>query len=135
MVHDARIIRIDAEHTPLENRKWLGDSVGHWEGDTLVVRTRGFRELSSLPGADENLQVEERFSLMEDGNLYYDFTVTDDTVWEGPWSGRYVWQAKPNDKVYEYACHEGNYSMGGILRGARLLESEYEGNQSSGGGE
>ncbi len=133
MVHDARIIRLDSEHTPLQNRKWLGDSIGHWEGDTLVVETRGFRELSSLAGADENLQVVERFTLMEDGNLYYDFTVTDETVWEAPWSGRYVWQSKPNDLVYEYACHEANYSMGGILRGARLLESEYEGNQSGGG--
>lgn len=133
MVHDARIIRIDAEHTPLENRKWLGDSIGRWEGDTLVVETRGFREISSLPGADENLHVVERFTLLEDGNLYYDFTVTDETVWEAPWSGRYVWQSRPEDLVYEYACHEGNYSMGGILRGARLLESEYQGGQSPGG--
>jgi len=135
MVHDARIIRIGSEHTPLENRKWLGDSVGHWEGDTLVVQSRGFREVSALAGADENLQVTERFTLMEDGNVYYDFTVTDETVWSAPWSGRYVWQSTPDDRVYEYACHEGNYSMGGILRGARLLESEYEGHQASGGGE
>jgi hypothetical protein len=131
MVHDARIIRLDSEHTPPENRKWLGDSIGRWEGDTLVVETRGFREVSSLPGADENLQVVERFRLLEDGNLYYDFTVTDETVWTRPWSGRYVWQAKPEDQVYEYACHEANYSMGNILRGARLLESEYEGPRAS----
>ena len=126
MVHDARIIRLDSEHTPADNRKWLGDSIGYWEGDTLVVETRGFREVSGLPGADENLEVVERFTLMQDGNLYYDFTVTDETVWTAPWSGRYVWQSKPNDLVYEYACHEGNYAMGGILRGARLLESEYQ---------
>ena len=125
MVHDARIIRLDAQHTPDENRKWLGDSVGHWEGDVLVVKTRGFREISGLPGADENLQVTERFSMMEDGSLYYDFTVNDETVWTKPWSGRYTWQAKPEMQVYEYACHEGNYAMGNILRGARLLESEY----------
>jgi hypothetical protein len=129
MVHDARIIRIDSDHTPDENRKWLGDSVGHWEGDVLVVETRGFREISGLPGADENLHVVERFSLMEDGNLYYDFTVTDETVWSAPWSGRYVWQSRPKDQVYEYACHEANYAMGNILRGARLLESEYQGAQ------
>lgn len=136
MVHDARIIRLDSEHTPDENRKWLGDSIGHWEGDVLVVETRGFREFSGLPGADENLHVVERFSLLEDGNLYYDFTVTDDTVWTAPWSGRYVWQSTPESLVYEYACHEANYAMGGILRGARLLESEYEGPQSpaAGGG-
>ena len=130
MVHDARIIRIDSEHTPDGNRKWLGDSIGHWEGDTLVVETRGFREVSSLPGADENLRVVERFSQLEDGNLYYDFTVTDESVWTAPWSGRYVWQSKPDNMVYEYACHEANYSMGNILRGARLLESEYVAAQS-----
>ncbi|MEZ5552313.1 MAG: hypothetical protein R3E82_15620 [Pseudomonadales bacterium] len=127
MVHDARIIRLDAQHSPESNRKWLGDSIGRWEGDTLVVETRGFRDISGLPGADENLQVVERFTPLEDGNLYYDFTVTDETVWTRPWSGRYVWQAKPDDLVYEYACHEGNYAMGNILRGARLLESEYPG--------
>jgi len=135
MVHDARIIRLAGGHTPDGNRKWLGDSVGHWEGDTLVVETRGFREISGLPGADGNLQVVERFRLLEDGNLYYDFTVTDDTVWTAPWSGRYVWQSKPGDQVYEYACHEANYAMGNILRGARLLESEYQGaSQTTAGG-
>ena len=131
MVHDARIIRIDSEHTSEENRKWLGDSIGHWEGDVLVVETRGFREINGLPGADENLHVVERFSRMEDGNLYYDFTVTDETVWTEPWSGRYAWKSEPDSQVYEYACHEGNYAMGGILRGARLLESEYQGPQAS----
>ncbi|MEM8766895.1 MAG: hypothetical protein AAGE43_05595 [Pseudomonadota bacterium] len=133
MVHDARIIRLDSEHSPEDNRKWLGDSIGRWEDDTLVVETRNFRAVSGLPGADENLQVVERFTLQDDGNLYYDFTVTDETVWSEPWSGRYVWQSKPDDLVYEYACHEANYAMGNILRGARLLESEYEG--ATGGGD
>jgi len=82
--------------------------------------------LNGLPGADETLHVIERFSRMEDGNLYYDFTVKDETAWTAPWSGRYVWQSKPDSKLYEYACHEGNYAMGNILRGARLLESEYD---------
>ncbi len=125
MVHDARIIRLDDEHSPEENRKWLGDSIGHWEGDVLVVETKNFRQINGLPGADENLHVVERFSRQEDGNLYYDFTVTDDTAWTAPWSGRYIWQSKPDSKVYEYACHEGNYAMGNILRGARLLEAEW----------
>ena len=126
MVHDARIIRIDSEHTPQANRTWLGDAIGHWEGDVLVVETNGFRAINGLPGADENLHVVERFSRLEDGGLYYDFTVTDETAWTAPWSGRYVWQSKPDSKLYEYACHEGNYAMGNILRGARLLESEYQ---------
>ena len=131
MVHDARIIRINSEHMPLTEGQWLGDSIGHWEGDTLVVEAKHFRKTSGLPGADENLHVTERFTLQEDGNLYYDFDVTDETVWTKPWSGRYVWQSKPDDRLYEYACHEGNYAMGNILRGARLLEKEWREQQAA----
>jgi hypothetical protein len=134
MVHDARIVRMESEHSPEENRTWLGDSVGRWEGDVLVVETSRFKKVNGLPGADENLHVVERFSRMEDGNLYYDFTVTDETAWSAPWSGRYVWQSKPDSKLYEYACHEGNYAMGNILRGARLLEREYQGAPATTGG-
>jgi hypothetical protein len=131
MVHDARIIRIDADHLPLDDGLWLGDSVGHWQGDVLVVESRHFRSVNGLPGADENLRVTERFSLQPDGDLAYDFTVTDDSVWTAPWSGRYTWQAKPDSKLYEYACHEANYSMGNILRGARLLEREWRDQQAA----
>jgi hypothetical protein len=130
MVHDARVIRIDAQHSPDVNRKWLGDSIAYWEGDVLVVETQNFNRINGLPGADENLHVVERFSRQEDGNLYYDFTVTDETAWTAPWSGRYVWQAEPESKLYEYACHEGNYAMGNILRGARLLEAEWHEKQA-----
>lgn len=130
MVHDARIIRIQGEHTPNANRKWLGDSIAYWEEDVLVVKTKNFTPINGLPGADANLMVTERFSKLADGNLFYDFTVEDDTAWSAPWSGRYVWQAKPDAKLYEYACHEGNYSMGGILRGARLLEAEWRQTQA-----
>ncbi len=134
MVHDARVIRIDSEHSDDANRKWLGDSIGRWEGDTLVVETRNFKEISGLPGSDENLRVTERFTLQDDGSLYYDFTVVDETVWKAPWSGRYLWRSKPASKVYEYACHEGNYAMEGILRGARLLEGEWAGEVAGSGG-
>jgi hypothetical protein len=123
MVHDARIIRIDDEHAPSANRKWLGDSVGRWEDQTLVVETVNFKEKTGLSGGDENLRLVERFSKLDNGDLLYDFTVDDPTAWTQPWSGQYVWKSS-NDKVYEYACHEGNYAMGGILRGARLLEAE-----------
>ncbi len=135
MVHDARIVRMNEEHGPAANRKWMGDSVGRWEGHTLVVNTKHFKNISSLAGADENLEVEERYTLMEDGNILYNFTVSDSTAWTAPWSGEYVWQVRNEDKVYEYACHEGNYAMGNILRGARLLESEYEGPVDSSGEE
>jgi hypothetical protein len=123
MVHDARVIRMNASHGPADNRKWLGDAIGRWEGDTLVVETTNFREDTGLYGGDENLFLTERFTPLENGNLLYDFTVQDDTAWTQPWSGAYVWK-REQSKVYEYACHEGNYAMGNILRGARLLESE-----------
>ena len=124
MVHDARIIRMNAEHAPDGVRRWLGDSVGRWDGDTLVVDTTNFRSRTSLSGADENLHVVERFTLKEDGHILYDFTVDDPTAWEEPWSGQYMLKAT-EEPVYEYACHEGNYAMGNILRGARRLEREY----------
>jgi len=125
MVHDARIVRIDSEHRPPEYRSWLGDSIGWWEGDTLVVDTTNFRDNPGLYGADGNLHLVERFSRLENGDLLYYFTVDDPTAWEAPWSGEYSWR-RSDEKVYEYACHEGNYAMGGILRGARLLEQEAE---------
>jgi hypothetical protein len=132
MVHDARIIRMDSEHGSPINRKWLGDSIGYWDGDTLVVETKNFNPVNGLGGADENLHVTERFNLLEDGHIIYDFTVNDPTAWAEPWSGEYVWTSKPGDKVYEYACHEGNYAMEGVLKGARLLESEWDGAKSGG---
>ena len=124
MVHDARIIPIDREaETPEDLRFWLGDSVGYWDGDTLVVRSENFRDETALFLASENLEVTERFSFNDDGVLLYDFTVNDPTVWTDTWSGQYPWRLT-DDKVYEYACHEGNYAMPGILKGARLLEEE-----------
>ena len=123
MVHDARIIRMNADHAPSDLRSWLGDSVGHWEGDTLVVDTTNFNDHPSLPGASRNLHVVERFTRIDADTLLYQFTVDDPTVWSAPWSGEYVWPAS-GQRVYEYACHEANYSLRGILRGARMLEAE-----------
>ncbi len=124
MVHDARIIRLNSEHLPATQTSWLGDSVGWWEGQTLVVDTINF-ELNSRQarGGSNQLHVIERFTKLSNGDLHYGFTVEDPTVWTNSWSGEYTWRAT-NEKVYEYACHEGNYSMGGILRGARLLEKD-----------
>jgi hypothetical protein len=135
MVHDARIVRLNSKHVPATTRKWLGDSIGWWEGDTLVVDTTNFHPQSRPAyGGSEDTHVIERFTRQADGNLLYQFTVTDPATWTEPWSGEYIWRAS-EDKVYEYACHEGNYSMGGILRGARLLEHEKrEASTSSGGG-
>ena len=121
MVHDARIIKLNGEHG--DSRLWLGDSIGHWEGDTLVVETTNFREYTGLYGGDENLHLVERFELTEKGDLLYDFTVDDPTAWTAKWSGEFVW-TRSDKRVYEYACHEGNYAMGNTLRGARILENE-----------
>ncbi len=123
MVHDARVIRMNAEHEPPEIRRWLGDSIGWWEGDTLVVDTTNFTDNPSLGGATRDLHVVERFSRIDADTLLYNFTVEDPNVWTAPWTGEYVWPVSEH-KVYEYACHEANYSFGGILRGARILEED-----------
>lgn len=122
MNHDVRVVRMNAEHLPAENRSWMGDSVGHWDGDTLVIDTTNFRDDPALFLASADLHVIERFSRIDENTLRYEFTV-DDPNWTEPWSGEYPWSAT-DDKVYEYACHEGNYALGGILRGARILENE-----------
>lgn len=131
MNHDARIVRMNSEHLPSEFRRWLGDSIGWWEGDTLVVDTTNFRPEAGLRGAWENLHVVERFSLDDDGDLHYEFTVDDPSTWTAPWSGAYTW-VRSDDKVFEYACHEGNYALGNIMRGARLLEQDAMAGSDSG---
>ncbi len=123
MIHDARIVRIDSEHVSGGIRKWLGDSIGWWEGDTLVIETTNFRDQTGLQGASRNLKVTERLTALDGDHLQYSFTVDDPTVWTSTWSGDYVW-AKSAEHVYEYACHEGNYALGAIMKGARLLEAE-----------
>jgi hypothetical protein len=130
MNHDARVVRLDSEHAPAEMRFWLGDSIGWWEGDTLVVETTNFRDETALGSGSRNMKVTERFSRNDADTLRYRFTVEDPTVWAQPWTGEYPWPAT-DDRVYEYACHEGNYAMGGILRGARLLEREAEAKSAS----
>jgi hypothetical protein len=123
MVHDARIIRLNSKHAPAELRRWQGDSIGHFEGDTLVVDTTNFRHLTGLYGGDENLHLVERFTLLDNGNLHYDFTVNDPTAWTAPWSGAFAWK-RSDDQLYEYACHEHNYAMDNTLKGARYLEKQ-----------
>jgi len=131
MVHDARIVRMNSQHPPAEVRKWLGDSIGWWDGDTLVVETTNFRK-ESAPGrgGSENAKVTERFTRTPDGNVLYGFTVDDPTTWTAPRSGEYVWR-ESTDRVFEYACHEGNYALGNIMRGARLLEKDWQANKVS----
>jgi len=123
MVHDARIVRIGGTHPPAHIKKWMGDSVGRWEGDTLVVETTNFTGKTQFRGSGENLRVVERFTRTADGNLLYRFTVEDASTWDRAWTGEYPWVAS-SEPMYEYACHEGNYALSGVLKGARLLEAE-----------
>jgi len=123
MVHDARIVRMNAQHLPKNIRQWMGDSVGHWEGDTLVVDTTNFTDKTRFRGSTENLHVVERFTRVDDKTLLYRFTVEDPATWERPWTGEMAWPAT-DGHIYEYACHEGNYAMKDILKGARFREKE-----------
>jgi hypothetical protein len=123
MVHDARVIRMNAEHLAPTVRKWMGDSVGHWEGDTLVVDTTNFTSKTQFRGSGETLHVVERFTRVDPKTLLYRFTVDDPSTWDRSWTGEYPWTAT-KENLYEYACHEGNYSLPGMLRGARQKEAE-----------
>ncbi len=123
MVHDARIVRLNAQHLPKAIRRWMGDSVGHWEGDTLVVDTTNFNEKTRFRGSSEDLHVIERLTRVDAKTLLYRFTIDDPQTWERPWTGEYTWPAT-DAHIYEYACHEANYALGGILSGARMREAE-----------
>ena len=133
MVHDARVVRIGGEHAPADIRSWLGDSIGWWEGDTLVVETTNFNDTPAMYGGTRDMKVTERFSWQDAGTLRYNFTVEDPNVWAGPWSGELPFP-KTDNVVYEYACHEANYAMGNILRGARILERDRRQSQAAGAG-
>ncbi len=132
MVHDARIIRIGGEHLPDDVRKWLGDSIGWWEDDTLVVDTTNFNDTPALGGATRELHVVERFSMVDEDTMLYDFTVEDPMAWKDKWSGKYTWP-KTDASIYEYACHEGNYSIQGMLKGARQAEKAWYAEQGETG--
>lgn len=131
MVHEARIVRMNAEHDSPEIRKWLGDSIGWWEGDTLVVETTNFRDVPAFSQGSRDMKVTERFRMESADRLIYSFTVEDPSVWTAPFSGEYAWPRSPN-KVFEYACHEANYALEGIMKGARLLEAEFRGEDPGG---
>jgi hypothetical protein len=130
MVHTARIIPVDGRpHHAQQFQSWSGDSRGRWDGDTLIVETTNFNDKTwnQFSGwswaVDENLHLVERFSLIDADTVLYEFTVTDPTAWAKPWSA-VVPLRRTTNLMYEYACHEGNEGMEGILRGARALERE-----------
>ncbi|MBT8147904.1 MAG: hypothetical protein KJN90_13690 [Gammaproteobacteria bacterium] len=128
MINDARIIRLNDQHFDNGTRNWMGDSVGHWEGDTLVVHSKNFRpEQSSARSItmSEDFEVVERYRLVSDDEILYSFTVNDDQAYTQPFTGERILSRNPTEeRIYEFACHEGNYSLSGILAGARRQEVE-----------
>ena len=123
MIHEGRIVPTDGRpHGTL--RRWMGDSRGRWDGDTLVIDTIGFAPQVSVRGSDENLHLVERITRIDRDTIDYQFTVDDPTVWTAPWTARFPMR-RTNERMYEYACHEGNFkSVQGILLGARAQERE-----------
>ena len=106
-------------------RKWFGDSIGRWEGDTLVIETTNFHPNHGFRGSWENLKITERLSRKDARTLNYRFTVEDPTTFTAPFTGELVFNAMaPGEMVYEYACHEANYGLEGVMSGARAQERE-----------
>ena len=120
MVHNARIVPMDGRpHGSIP--QWVGDSRGRWEGDTLVVDTTNFYAQTSLQGSTAKLHLVERFKRVDADTLVYEFTVDDPTTWTKSWTAE-IPMTKLNDNLYEYACHEGNYGMYGLLSAARAVD-------------
>lgn len=126
MVHDARIIPTDSPtdhspHLPASVKLWMGDPRGRWEGNTLVVESTNFSEKADFHGSDTNLRLIEKFTRTGPDSLLYEFTVDDPTAFTKAWSGQ-VPMRRTEGPILEYACHEGNYAMTGMLAGARAEE-------------
>jgi len=128
MVHNARIVRMNADDHRERPRRWEGDSIAYWEGDTLIVETRYFAGPTSFFNSSADMELVERFWLMDADSLGYEFTITDPSRWEQPWTAMFP-MVRADEPIYEYACHEGNYSMAGIMAGWRRQEvqAEFEG--------
>ena len=121
MVHDARIVRIGGTHAASNVHQWLGDSIGHWEGDTLVVDTTNFNNQNLFRGSGESLHVIERFTRTDASTILYRATIDDPTTFTRQWTVEFPFVATTGP-IYEYACHEGNYALTDILSGARKAD-------------
>jgi len=127
MIHDVRMIPTDGSpHLPANVRQWMGDSRGHWEGDTLVVDTINFTDKTAFRGSSANLHVVERFRRVDADTVLYQFTVDDPSTWTRSWSAE-IPMTKIQGPIFEYACHEGNYGMRNNLSGARADEKKQQG--------
>ena len=130
MIHEVRIIPLDGRsHADGNIRMWMGDSRGHWEGSTLVIETRNLNGLTSIgagPGEQtlgQSTTVTERLSRVDDETILYSMTVDDPETWASPWTLQFPWKLDDGYGMFEYACHEGNYSLRNILSGARAEEA------------
>src|SRR3954451_4614709 len=124
MIHDARVVPLDGRpHLPAAIRRWQGDPRGRWDGNTLVVETTNFSDKTNVRGSGEQLRLVERFTRADAATLLYEFTVDDPASFVKPWTA-ILPMARTDDQIYEYACHEGNYAMTGILRGARATDGK-----------
>jgi hypothetical protein len=122
MMPVARIVPLDGRpRVGSEVRAYRGDSRGRWEGDTMVIETTNYREATAWRGASPNLKVTERMTMVDQDTIRYQFTVDDPATWSRPWSGEYTMH-RVEGPLFEYACHEGNYGIVNILRGARQAE-------------
>jgi hypothetical protein len=122
MVHDARIVPLDGRPRG-KTARWMGESRGRWEGDTLVVETINFKGPTSFAGSSDKMKLTERFTLDGKDTLLYRFTVEDPSTWVRPWTAE-IPMARSAEPIFEYACHEGNHGMEGILKGARMDEKQ-----------
>jgi hypothetical protein len=127
MIHDTRDIRMNSTHRTDGVRPWFGDSIGRWEGDTLVVETTNMPETQAYRGSWENLKVIERFTMVSPERMNYRFEIVDPTMWDKPWGGEYEFVR--GQRMFEYACHEGNYGLENILAGARAEDAQAAGRQ------
>jgi hypothetical protein len=129
MIHETRIVPLDGRpHVSSDVRMWMGDSRGHWEGNTLVIETRNLNDQTSIGSngggraIDQNSTLTERLTRVADDIILYQMTVNDPTTWEAPWTFEFPWHREDDYGMFEYACHEGNYAMFNILSGARAEE-------------
>ena len=124
MIHSARIVSLSGRpHAPKEIRSLTGDSIGHWEGDTLVVDTTNFSQEAGFRGATANMHLVEKFTRVDNDTLRYEFTVEDPATWARKWTAS-IPMTKTSELIYEYACHESNYGMEGVLKGARFEDQQ-----------
>ena len=122
MIHDARIIPLNAEHRPKELAAWMGDSIGWWEGDTLVIETINMTRGGSTVQVSPSGKIIERFTRYNDKQVFYEFEVHDPQLYTQVWKGQMSLNHQPS--MYEYACHEGNHGLLGILEGGRVADKQ-----------